>query len=119
MKSFIFTILTAAFVASVFWAYTVNYQTRAAEGELRDLKAAIKGEKSSIKVLETEWAYLNRPERLSALSETYFDVLGLAPMRSDHYAEPGLVAYPLPPEIIVTDPVEAAARDDADKEATE
>lgn len=119
MKSFVFTLLTACFIASVFWAYNVNYQTRAAEQQLQKVTAQIKLEKSTIKVLETEWSYLNRPVRLSALAEVHFEELGLAPMRSDHYASPSLVAYPLPPEIKITDPVEAAARQETDKEAAE
>ena len=44
-------------------------------------------------VLRAEWAYLNRPERLIRLAEANFETLGLVPVRADHYADPGQVAY--------------------------
>ena len=119
MKSLFLTLLTACFVAAVFWAYDVNYDTRAAEADVRDLRSRIAEEKATITVLETEWAYLNRPERLSALAEVHFDTLGLAPMRSDHFASVGMVAYPLPPEALLSDPVDAAARLDEDASGNE
>jgi len=97
MRSILYTLLIGCFVAAVYWAYDVNYQTRAVEADIRKLRIAIRHEKETTKVLETEWSYLNRPERLSALAEEHFDYLGLAPMRADHFASAGMVAYPLPP----------------------
>jgi len=116
MKSILYTLLIACFVAAVYWAYDVNYQTRAVEADIRKLRQAIRHQKETTKVLEAEWSYLNRPERLSALAEKHFDVLGLAPMRADHFAKAAAVAYPLPPEAAITEPVDAAARDGADEE---
>lgn len=116
MKSLFFTVLIGAFMAAVYWAYDVNYQTRAAEADLRKLRHQIARERDTIKVLETEWAYLNRPERLSALSELHFDVLRLAPMRAEHFFKAGLVAMPGDPILGLSEPVDAASRTDAQKE---
>ncbi len=112
MRSILYTLLIGCFVAAVYWAYDVNYQTRAVEADIRKLRIAIRHEKETTKVLETEWSYLNRPERLSALAEEHFDYLGLAPMRADHFASAGMVAYPLPPFAGITETMDAASRDE-------
>ncbi len=76
-----------------YWSYTVNYATRAAEARVAELDQNIDGEREKIEVLQAEWAYLNRPERLLRLAEANFETLGLVPVRAQHYADPGQVAY--------------------------
>lgn len=44
------------------------------EQDLQSLKAAIQSEKETIRVLETEWDYLNQPQRLETLSHKYLDL---------------------------------------------
>ena len=38
-------------------------------------------------MLEGEWAYLNRPDRLSKLSEKFFSDLELMPMSAENFAD--------------------------------
>ena len=49
---------------------------------------------AAIAMLNAEWAYLNRPDRLRLLAEEYFDELQLMPMTAGHFGEPSAVAYP-------------------------
>jgi len=62
--------LSAAFISGslLFWS-AQNVQQ--AEGEIKSLANNIGAEKENIKVLETEWSYLNRPSRLEKLAEKY------------------------------------------------
>jgi hypothetical protein len=51
-------------VVSATWAYRVNYATQEAMNRVADLEAAISAEREALAVLDAEWAYLNRPDRL-------------------------------------------------------
>ena len=55
-----------------------KYDSHAYNNELNNLEKQISTEKETIEVLQAEWSYLNKPERLSKLSEKY---LRLAPVR--------------------------------------
>ena len=59
------------------WAYRVNYATQEAMGRLADLRQEIAAEREAIAVLNAEWAYLNRPDRLRALVAANAAALGL------------------------------------------
>ncbi len=63
--------------ASLFW---VSQQVQQVEREQRQLIASLDQEEESIRVLKTEWDYLNRPERLEELSSRY---LKMAPVSAD------------------------------------
>lgn len=85
-------ILIAGFAA---WSYNVNLETRTVTARAKVLEAAISAEKEKIDVLEAEWAYLNRPERLIRLAEANFPRLGLLPLSPDNLADARTVAYPI------------------------
>ena len=89
--------LSAAVLVAVCatWAYRVNYATQEALNRLADLRAAIAAEREALSVLNAEWAYLNRPDRLAALMAGPGAELGLGP---EHFAEAAMVAYPPEPE---------------------
>ena len=88
-------------VVSATWAYRVNYATQEAMGRLDDLRQQIAGEREAIAVLNAEWAYLNRPDRLQALVAANADALGLAELTPDQFGEVTMVAFPPEPEAIV------------------
>ena len=44
-------------------------------------------------MLEGEWAYLNRPERLSLLAERFFSYLHLMPMSAENFAEVDVIKF--------------------------
>ena len=70
-------------VVSATWAYRVNYATQEAMGRLDDLRQEIADEREAIAVLNAEWAYLNRPDRLKALVAANAAALGLEELTPD------------------------------------
>ena len=62
--------------------FAMKDQVRRLEGELRELRDAIVGEKVAMGRLETEWAILNQPGRIARLASTH---VGLQP------AQPGQI----------------------------
>jgi cell division protein FtsL len=62
--------------------FAMKDQVRRLEGELQDLRQAVRDEEDAIDRLETEWAVLNHPGRIARLAA---DHLGLQP------AQPGQI----------------------------
>ncbi len=76
------TCLWLALAAMVgFGLFHVKYEVQRLESELHQLNSEIIKEQRQIHVLKAEWAYLNRPERLSALALKHLD---LVPMDAGH-----------------------------------
>lgn len=98
MKSFLYLLAGVVVVFAASWTYKVNYQVQEAEDRVASLQREINRERSKIAVLGAEWAYLNRPERLRALSETYYAELRLMPIDASHFAS--ISEVPLPPDQI-------------------
>jgi hypothetical protein len=92
--------LAAAILVAVCatWAYRVNYATQEALARLADLRTEIAAEREALTVLNAEWAYLNRPDRLAALVAGPGAGLGLAPLSPEQFAEAAMVAFPPEPE---------------------
>ena len=88
---YIIGILICAILA--YWAYSISSETRMASIELRSLKSEIRKEHERISVLRSEWAYLNRPERLRHLVELNFDKLGLVQITEQNYGETSVVPF--------------------------
>ena len=108
MKSPIYVLAIALVVGVAFWAYQVNYRTKAALERVDDLQREIAAEREAIGVLRVEWAWLNRPERLEALVELHLATLGLIPLHPEHFGELRMVAYPVQ-DIFVPPPALDAA----------
>ncbi len=98
MKTVLYLFSGMLVVLAASWTYKVNYQVQDAESRVAQLQRAIDRERSTIAVLDAEWAYLNRPERLRALSETYYTELRLMPIDAAHFAS--ISEVPLPPDQI-------------------
>lgn len=84
---------------SAVWAYRVNYDTREVVGRIKAIKVKIAFEEEKLSMLEGEWAYLNRPERLSSLSDRFFNQLGLMPISAENYASIEVIRLKPPTEI--------------------
>ncbi len=94
MKTILYLSASTLLVGFAFWAYQVNYDTQEAVRRVDDLRITIAREREAISVLNAEWAYLNRPDRLRKLAEAHFQQLGLMPMTAEHFIE--LEAVPEP-----------------------
>jgi hypothetical protein len=109
MRSLILVLSAFAIVGFGFWAYRENYRTQAELGEVRRLHAEIGDMREALSVLNAEWAYLNRPDRLRELAEINFERLGLLPFEPRQFGTVAAVSYPavaLPP---ITEPVDTVA----------
>jgi hypothetical protein len=74
-------------LASVFWlllvsaaalaTFAVKYEVQALDAELAEARKATAAESRELRVLDAEWAYLNRPDTLAAMNQRF---LSLAPI---------------------------------------
>lgn len=65
---FSFAILSGAMLLQT------SQDVQRSEAEQASIQAGIDSEKETIRVLRTEWDYLNNPERLEALAKQYLDI---------------------------------------------
>ncbi len=62
--------------------YLVKYWVQDVQAHVNETSVALKKERESLHLLGAEWAYLNRPERLKALSARYLE---LQPVKSAQF----------------------------------
>ncbi|WP_284162751.1 cell division protein FtsL [Frigidibacter sp. SD6-1] len=112
MRGFILTLFATSLIALGFWAYRENYRTQAELAEVRSLRIEIGELKESLSVLNAEWAYLNRPDRLRALADLNFERLGLLPLAPEQFGDVAQISYPateMPSLEPITDPISTVA----------
>ena len=68
MKSLMYMLSALAVMGLAFWAYHENYKTQAALDEVQELQHEIGSLLETRSVLNAEWAYLNRPDRIEKLT---------------------------------------------------
>lgn len=61
----VWTLLAAAAVAAMF---RISFEVEALEARLQEINREIAREQEAIHVLQAEWSYLNRPQRIEDLS---------------------------------------------------
>lgn len=106
MRGLLYFLAAVAVLALGFWSYQENYKTRDAISEVRQLHAQIGRAHERLAMLKAEWAYLNRPDRLSDLAELNFERLGLLPLMPDAFGRVDQIIYPLPDVLPVGVPIE-------------
>lgn len=107
MRSLLFMLAALAVIASGYWAYHENYATQAELDRVDDLRREIGDARERLAILNAEWAYLNRPDRLKDLADLNFDKLGLLPLRPDQFGRIDQVAYPQPEtQIDISEPID-------------
>ncbi|WP_332691307.1 cell division protein FtsL [Bosea sp. (in: a-proteobacteria)] len=74
MIKLLHVIAIGALVSSALYAYTIKYETTLEAEQLQKLRAKAQRERDAIAVLKAEWQYLNRPDRLQALSDRHLDL---------------------------------------------
>lgn len=108
MRAVLYILTSLAVIGLAFWAYRENYATQKALSEADTLHANIRAAHARLAVLRAEWAYQNRPDRLRDLAEINFERLGLLPLRPDQFGQVDQVAYPPPPVVPITNPVDVS-----------
>ena len=85
LRFLLFGTLIACTFALGLWAYKINYDSRAADQRVKELEKSILSANKQFKILNAEWAHLNRPDRLRKLAEYYFFELRLTPINPDDF----------------------------------
>ncbi len=67
--------------------YLIENQVQQLERRLAALDAELLADRQATQVLEAEWSYLNRPERLQALAAHHVEAIALAPVSPDQIVE--------------------------------
>ncbi|MBN2905688.1 MAG: cell division protein FtsL [Rhodobacteraceae bacterium] len=106
MRSLFYVMTALAVMGLAFWAYRENYRTQHVLAQAEALNRDIGQLRERLAVLNAEWAYLNRPDRLRALAEINFDRLGLMPLAPEQFGAIDQVAYPMPDMPDISDPVD-------------
>ncbi len=109
MRSFFCALTALAVIGLAFWAYRENYRTQEAQNQAQILQSEIGEARQRLRVLNAEWAYLNRPVRLMDLVEINYDKLGLLPLQPYQFGRIDQVAYPAPPLLPITNPVDVSS----------
>ena len=95
MRGLLFGFFALAVMGLAYWAYYENYKTQDALRTATALQREIGASRETLSVLEAEWAYLNRPERLADLADLNFERLQLLPITSDRFGSVALIGYPV------------------------
>jgi len=61
-------------IASAGYAYSVKYDTLFYVEQVAKLKSKVQRERDAIAVLQAEWQYLDRPDRLQAAADQHLDL---------------------------------------------
>lgn len=65
--------------ASSAFLFKTSYEVQSLQGDLRGLNRSILREQDSIRVMHAEWAFLNQPSRLQALTDQFTKLRPIAP----------------------------------------
>tara|TARA_B100000927_G_scaffold173642_1_gene139952 strand:+ start:1865 stop:2173 length:309 start_codon:yes stop_codon:yes gene_type:complete len=84
MRIVLTSILFVFCVISAIWAYQMNYETRYKKKQIIEINKKIESTLDRIDLLNTEWAFLNSPERLSQLADENFLKLNLIPLSKNN-----------------------------------
>ena len=87
MRSFIYTLTFANLMGLAFWAYQENIKTKNAIVHTEKLQKEIGISRARLSILKAEWAYLNRPDRLTELVDLNYGRLQLVPLRASNFLE--------------------------------
>ncbi len=101
------SIMTLAAVTG-FILFQTSQNVQRAESRLRDMQQSLSRERESVRVLEAEWDYLNRPDRLEDLARQYLKIKTLSPESlvsdSRQMPEPGTPVLPDRKPVFVAQP---------------
>ncbi|PRY94820.1 hypothetical protein BCF33_0421 [Hasllibacter halocynthiae] len=93
MKGLAILGVAGTLLAMAFFAYRENDRTHAVLRDLARVERDIGRTRESLAMLEAEWAFLNRPERLRDLAAMTWEQLRLEPMRPSAFGRISEVPY--------------------------
>ncbi|MDD9724287.1 cell division protein FtsL [Roseovarius sp. SK2] len=111
MRSFFYVLTAVMVIGLAFWAYRENYETQAAQSRSEAVQQKIADQRQRLRVLNAEWAYLNRPDRLRDLVEINFDQLGLLPFQPYQFGKIDQVSYPTEGELPISNVIDVMERE--------
>ena len=85
MIKILHVVAIASLIGSAGYAYSIKYDTIYHAEELARINAAIDRERDAIAVLRAEWALLNRPDRVQALTDA--NLPDIVPMTASRLAQ--------------------------------
>ncbi len=109
MKSFLYAITALAVVGLAFWAYRENYATQHALAEQEAMHAQIRHANERLAMLNAEWAYLNRPDRLRHLVEMNEKRLQLFPLSAAQFGSVAEIVRPGTKALVIENAVDVSA----------
>lgn len=77
MTKLLHFIAISALIASAGYAYSIKYDTLYYAEQVAKLKSNVQREREAIAVLQAEWQYLDRPDRLQAAADQHLDLQAL------------------------------------------
>lgn len=78
-------------VVAAFMLYRVKYEVQSLRVQIADTSRELEAQREALHVVAAEWAYLNRPERLQALTDKY---LSASSVTVSQIAEVEAIPYP-------------------------
>lgn len=105
MKVTMIAIWSVLFLATGYALFHITFQVAELEEELAALNRDILAEQESVHVLNAEWTYLNRPDRIEKLADTLLPELErVRPVQIMHFEALPLKPEPAVPEDGESDP---------------
>jgi len=77
-------ICCACFAIAAYALYMVKFSVQNLQREVATAQTQLAQEKESLHLLNAEWAYLNRPERLRRLSDAHLNLVPLDSRRMEN-----------------------------------
>lgn len=74
MTKLLHFVAISALIASAGYAYSIKYDTLYYAEQVAKLKSKVQREREAIAVLQAEWQYLDRPDRLQAAVDQHLDL---------------------------------------------
>ncbi|WP_414473633.1 hypothetical protein [Microvirga sp. M2] len=74
MTKLLHIVAISALIASAGYAYSIKYETLYYAEQVAKLKSKVQRERDAIAVLQAEWQYLDRPDRLQAAADQHLDL---------------------------------------------
>ena len=74
MTKLLHIVAISALISSAGYAYSVKYDTLYYAEQVAKMKSKAQREREAIAVLQAEWQYLDRPDRLQAAADQHLDL---------------------------------------------